>query len=189
MVAATQVEQHRADLAAVTTLAVADLALVFAQLRTAEAVRDGLLEVLPRLVALYGAAAATLGADWFEEVRDAEDVPGRFTAIPAVLPDRARTDALARWGVEPLFSAEPDVAIAESKVGGGLQRIITNADRESVTASSVQDPRARGWARAGSGDGCDFCRLLIGRGAVYTEATAAFESHDRCGCIAVPVFG
>lgn len=171
-----------------TATAEGDLRVLFREFTTAEGARDGLLDVLPRLVSLYGSAAATLGADWYDDLRDLAGVRGRFTAIPAELPDRGRMDALARWGVGPLFQAEPDFPTTLVKVTGGLQRIIANADRQTIQQSSVEDRRARGWARAGTGR-CDFCQMLIGRGAVYTEATADFETHDHCGCVAVPDFG
>jgi hypothetical protein len=145
------------------------------------------MDLLPRLTLVYGEAAATLGADWYDDLRDEAGARGRFAAVLADLPDRGRTDALARWGVTPLFQPEPDYATTFIKVAGGLQRIIANADRGTVVRSSIQDRSARGWARAGVGE-CDLCTLLIGRGAVYTEATADFETHDRCGCVAVPEF-
>lgn len=181
------VEAHRRDLRQLTNLAESDLRILFRQFDTAEAARDGLMDVLPRLTALYGAAAATLGADWYDDLRDASEARGRFLAIPADLPEQGRTDSLARWSVSPLFAAKPDFGTTLVKVAGGLQRIIANADRDTVRASSVQDRSARGWARAGSGE-CGFCQMLIGRGAVYTEATADFDSHDHCGCVAVPEF-
>src|SRR5450756_1048004 len=131
--------------------------------------------------------SATLGADWYDEMRDVAKVRGRFSAIPADLPDIARTNSLAGWAVTPLFAAEPDFATTLVKASGGLQMIIANADRQTIQQSSVADRRARGWARAGTGR-CDFCAMLIGRGAVYTEATANFETHDHCGCVAVPEF-
>jgi hypothetical protein len=57
--------------------------------------------------------------------------------------------------------------------------------RESVAA----DDYAQGWRRVTSGAACGFCRMLAGRGEVYTEATADFASHDHCGCGAEPVYG
>lgn len=180
-----EARRHRADLNELVSLANNDLRILFRQFTTADAARDGLLDVLPRFVNIYGSAAATLGADWYDDLRDASDARGRFSAIPADLPDSGRTDALARWGVSPLYAAEPDFATTLVKVSGGLQRIIANADRQSVMGSSVADRSARGWARVGAGE-CEFCQMLIGRGAVYTEATADFDSHDHCGCIAVP---
>jgi hypothetical protein len=175
-------------LAELTGLAQNDLTLFWADYNTAQNARDGLMEVLPQLVAVYGAAAATLGADWYDEMRGAAAVKGRFRAIPAELPDIGRTDALARWGVTPLFDAEPNYASALTLVDGGLQRIISNADRQSVTGSSVADPRASGWQRVGAGASCDFCSMLLDRGAVYSEATADFLTHDHCNCGAEPVF-
>lgn len=188
MATAAQIRAHRADLNELVRLAENDLSILFRQFDSAEAARDGLMDVLPQLVAVYGSAAATLGADWYDDLRDAAGARGYFRAIPAELPDRGRTDSLARWGIAPLFAAEPDYATSLSKVAGGAQRIIANADRDTIRVSSVTDRGARGWARAGSGT-CDFCRMLIGRGAVYTEETSQFESHDRCGCVGVPVFG
>jgi hypothetical protein len=181
-------EAHRRDLQHLTGLALKDLSRIWSEFDTAAAARDGLRDVLPRLVALYGSGAATLGADWYDEMRAAADVRGRFRAIPADLPDADRTDALARWGVSPLFKAEPDFTSALTLVSGGLQRIIANADRQTITRSSVADPRARGWRRVGSGSSCGFCQMLLGRGAVYTEASAGFESHDHCNCGAEPAF-
>jgi len=179
---------HRRDLAELTGLAQKDLTLIWREFNTATAARDGLIELLPRLVAIYGSAASTLGADWYDEMRAAAAVKGRFRAIPAELPDIGRTDALARWGVTPLFSAEPDYVSALTLVSGGLERIVSNADRQSVTGSSVADPRARGWQRVGSGASCEFCSMLIGRGEVYSEASADFLTHDHCNCGAEPVF-
>ena len=112
---------------------------------------------------------------------------GRFVAEPAKLANLSRFEALVGWGIGPLFGSSPDPYAALSKIDGGLQRIVADGYRETVQESSVRDRAAQGWAREGVGD-CDFCRMLIGRGAVYTEATADFESHDRCHCVAVPVF-
>jgi len=179
---------HRRDLVELTGLAQNDLTLIWAKFDSAGMARDGLMRVLPELVDVYGSAAATLGADWYDEMRSAAKIKGRFRAGPAGLPDVDRTDALARWGVTPLFKAEPDYAAALTLVNGGLQRIIANADRESVTRSSVADSRARGWQRVGSGRSCEFCDMLIGRGSVYSEATADFLTHDHCNCGAEPVF-
>jgi hypothetical protein len=114
-------------------------------------------------------------------------VKGSFSGIAAELPDAGRTESLARWAVGPLFAPEPDYSKSLQLVTGGLQRIISDADRQSVTRSSVADSRAAGWQRMGAG-GCAFCAMLVGRGAVYSEASADFASHDNCNCQAVPIF-
>lgn len=189
MATTPQAERLRRDVRALTALAANDLRVAWARFDTADAARDGLLDLLPRLIELYGAAAATLAADWYDDVRDELGAPRRFRAIPAALPaDAAGAAELARWGIAPLFQAEPDVTAAQSLVDGGLQRRIVNASRETITASAIEDPAADGWQRVGSGD-CAFCSMLLGRGAVYSEKTADFAAHDHCHCSAVPAFG
>lgn len=48
-------------------------------------------------------------------------------------------------------------------------------------------PKVR-WKRVLSANPCAFCRMLAGRGAVYSEGTASFLSHDHCSCTAEPEF-
>jgi hypothetical protein len=175
---------------AVTDLAVLanrDLEVMWRQVSTAVEAREALRDILPGLVDAYGAASATIAANWYDDLRDQKGVRGRFTAIPAELGETG-TDSLAGWGVDPLFKAKPDWASARVLIAGGLQRRIANAGRKTVAGSSVADPSARGWQRVGDGRTCEFCSMLLGRGAVYTEATADFLSHDHCGCAAVPAF-
>lgn len=178
--------QLRKSIAGLAVLADDDLSALWRQVAEAVQAREALLDILPRLVDTYGAAAATVAADWYDELRDGLGVAGRFTAIPATVDDSG-ADVLARWGVAPLFGANPDWSAAQVLIAGGLQRRIANAARQTVTLSSVQDPGARGWHRVGAGR-CAFCRMLIDRGAVYSEETADFRSHDHCGCAAEPVF-
>jgi len=179
--------KHRRDLRALTGLAERDLATLWRQFDTADQARQALMDLLPRLVSIYGAAAATLAADYFDDMRDVAGVKGRFQAIPAETADPGKLDVLARVAVGPLFGPAPDFTSALVLARGGLQRHIANADRQTMATSSVEDRHARGWQRVGTGR-CDFCQMLLGRGAVYTEATADFAAHDHCGCTAEPVF-
>lgn len=184
----TLVRAHRRDVEELLRLALADLNLVWREVTSADAARDALLDLLPALAATYGSAAATLGADWYDEMREAAEVPGRFRAIPAE-PEIERTDALARWGVGPLFSATPDFDAAKVLVAGGFQRLVADADRHTVLGSANADPRSKRWQRNTTGVSCEFCVMLAGRGAVYRTAdTADFKSHDHCDCLCVPVF-
>lgn len=180
-------DAHRADIADLVSYAQNDLALIMADYTDPIAARDALTIALPELVSIYGSAAATLGADWYAELRDLAEVPGRFTPVTATLPDVGRTDALARWGVDPLFGSEPDAAAAYERVSGGLQRIVANADRDTITASATTDLRCRGWIRRSSPGTCDYCRDLTG--ILFWDRTADFKCHDHCRCIAVPDFG
>jgi hypothetical protein len=177
----------RSGVKILTGYAERDLDALWRQVATAVQAREALMDVLPSLVATYGDAAGTLAADYYDDLRERKGAKRRFSAIVAELPNGGGTDELARWGVSPLFAGEPDWLSAKALVAGGLQRRIANVSRLTITQSSIQDPGARGWQRVGVGE-CDFCQMLLGRGAVYTEATADFASHDHCNCAAEPAF-
>lgn len=183
MAQATELRQAVADL---STLASADLAALWASVSTAEQAREALRDILPGLVDVYGSAAGTVAADWYDDLRDEVGAAGRFFAIVAPLED-VGTDALAGWGIGPLFQADPDWEAARSLIDGGLQRRIANASRDTIVGSTYQDRAAVGWQRVGAGS-CAFCRMLIARGDVYSEGTARFASHDHCNCSATPAF-
>jgi hypothetical protein len=170
----------RRDVANLARLASADLRALWRQAETPAAVSTALHDVLPALIDAYGAAAATVAADWYDETRDEASPRGRFTAIPVEIPDPG-AHALVGWAL----NEANDMPALRTLVEGGTQRRIANFSRLTVSQSSVADPGARGWSRVGAG-GCDFCRMLISRGAVYTEATADFEAHDHCNCTPAP---
>lgn len=178
--------QLRSGVAALATLADRDLAALWRLVKTADEAKAALNDVLPPLIDKYGLAAATVAADWYDDLRAEVGARGRFTAIVDDLGDTGGA-ALAGWGIGPLFAADPDWDSARTLIAGGLQRRIANAARKTVIVSSVQDPGARGWRRGGTGR-CDFCRMLIGRGFVYSSTTADFKSHDHCGCQAIPAW-
>lgn len=203
----TSAAEARQGLVDLTTLARRDLAAFWALVQgwSADQIRDALMDVLPALGDQYGDAAAELAASYFETARERADARGSFSPVLAERPDRARWEALSRWGVDPLRvtpraprvdddgdpfdfgpDAEPDYAAALSRVSGGLQRTIADQHRLTVVESSLADPAASGWRRVGVGDNCGFCRMLIDRGHVYTEAGVTFRSHDRCNCAAAP---
>ena len=141
--------------------------------------RDALAAVLPQLGSAYGDAAAALAADWYESLREAAEVRGRFAPVLAREPDVGRWESLAGWAASHL---DP-LALA----AGGLQRSIADQHRLTIVGSSIADPAAAGWKRVARAGACGFCRMLAGRdGAVYTEASVDFKSHDNCSCTASP---
>lgn len=151
-------------------------------------VQQALADVLPALAQTYGLAAGAVAADWYDELRDEQNIDGRFFAITADLGDLG-TDELAGFAVGPLYGAEPDLGRTRTIVEGGLQRRVTNVARDTVMGSSIEDPRAQGWQRSAGPSACAFCRMLEGRGAVYSRAGVDFGAHDHCDCVAVPAWG
>lgn len=83
----------------------------------------------------------------------------------------------------------PEAAMRDAFVtsAGAVTRLILDAGRDTIRKTTTSDPRTAGWQRVTSG-GCPFCEMLAGRGAVYTEASADFASHDHCACSAEPVY-
>lgn len=160
----------------------ADLNALWRQVSTAAEAETALHDILPALIDTYGAAAGTLAANWYDDVRDKIGATGHFTATPVDIPDTG-THALIGWAL----TEATDYAAFQSLVLGGTQKRIANFSRDTISGSSVADPQATGWQRVGSGE-CEFCDILIGRGAVYSEASADFGAHDHCKCSAVPAF-
>lgn len=176
----------RVSISDLSTLAAHDLRGLWRTVKTADQARDALENTLPSLALTYRLASATVAADWYDELRDHHGIRGRFSALVPDI-DHAGADVLARWGVGPLYSAQPDWSSARTLIEGGLQRRIADAARDTVRESSIEDPRARGWERETAG-GCEFCEMIASRGVVFSEASADFASHDNCQCIAVPAF-
>lgn len=180
-----------------TAKALADLRHLVA-FDTAAAARRTLIRVLPELVRVYGPAAASLSADWYEEQRALVAPRARFIVTIPEMPTQElseRAEALARWGVGPLAPPEdapkkfePNPDAARSLISGGLEKAILDQSRQVLTTAATDDPAAHGWQRAGHGE-CAFCAMLISRGAVYTRGTVDFASHNHCRCTAVPAWG
>lgn len=167
---------------ALSRLAANDMAAMWRQVSNAVEARTALRDILPALVRTYGMAAASLAADWYDEAREIAAVSGAFTALPADL-GASGADALALWATEHGTDIDSIKALTE----GGLSRRISNYSRQTVMGSALADPAADGWQRVGVGS-CAFCAMLIGRGAVYSESTVDFSSHDWCNCGAAPAF-
>ena len=83
-----------------------------------------------------------------------------------------------------------DYAASSARVQtmGSVGRLVLNAGRETVLSTVNADRRILGWQRVTSG-GCEWCRMLAGRGAAYkSEGTSSFDAHDHCVCSAEPVY-
>jgi len=172
----------RRDIAGLISELASDLTVVWNRLEVATAAGEALHDILPPLVEQYGAAAGTIAAEWYDELRAKREIAGSFTAIPADIKD-VGAHALIGWAL----TEANDYPSFQSLIVGGAQRRVANFARGTVTVSSIADPKARGWRRVGAGE-CGFCSMLLSRGAVYTEATADFEAHDHCKCQAEPAF-
>lgn len=181
----TQVERFRRAVNNAATLSTRQLAALWREFDLADAERTtrALLAAMPTLADRWTEVAAVLAVDAYDEWRDDAEVAGRFAAEPAPPPARGRIDALVRWGVEPLWSAEPAPALALTKLSGGLHRVVAGAARDTIVANVDRDPANPRYARHAAADACAFCAMLATRGAVYTSRDAAAgRYHDDCSC-------
>lgn len=171
----------RLEIADLARLADRDLNRLWRLVSQGASAEVALRDLLPSIIREYGSLGAALAAEWYDDQRAKAGVRGSFAAIPLESNDRG-AQALIGWA---LATATDDTSLV-TLVAGGVQRRVADHVRYTIAGSSVSDPQAAGWARAGDGSTCDFCSMLLGRGAVYTEATAGFQSHDNCGCSAAP---
>lgn len=140
-----------------------------------------------------GSASAAGALQVYRHERIAAGVTESLPRVPMPTPiSLPEVEAAITWALGGLYGPVTDEAIksAQSGAQSAAERLVLNQGR-TVTLSAVQaDPKARGWARIAEPDACSFCAMLATRGPTYkSEATAAFDAHDNCRCIAQPVFG
>lgn len=146
--------------------------------------RDVLLRDVPTLSSAYGEQSAAFAADWYDELRHVERVPGRFRARMApAFPEEFVQDRI-KYGAAHLFTPTPDQMLPF--LLDAMQEYVLQPGRDTIQRSSVADPRASGWHRETSPGACNFCQMLAGRGGVYRKSAVSFAAHGNCNCTARP---
>lgn len=146
--------------------------------------RDALLEFFPEFVNVYGEQGAAVAAEYYDEMRSMSRTSGSFRAGIAEPVPVGQSAGSVRWAVGEVFADDWDSAL-QKLIGAGT-RLIQQQGRDTIAWNVDRDPRAVGWRRETLSDSCLFCRMLAGRGGVYTKETAFFASHDNCRCVAAP---
>lgn len=184
----SDVQELRAEYEAIRGLVERDLRELWGSLDLSrpEAARDVLLQVVPALVDSYGDAAATVAAEWYDDMRAAEGVRGRFRALPQPSPYQDAAEGTVRRAAGALFTDSPEPALAA--LAAKAPKYALAAGRQTVITSSERDPDSRGWKRVTRAGSCKFCQMLAGRGGVYTKGSVHFASHDDCNCASAPVW-
>lgn len=160
---------------------------------------DRWLRVALPIIQARRSTSATLAANYLTTFRTLElgmAAPRVTPTLADAAPVDAVTTSLVVTGPAAIKSAiargislPAAIQTAQTTAARAGMRHALNGGRETITATTRADPRARGWARVTSAKACDFCSMLAGRGAVYGEATADFQAHDGCSCSAEPVYG
>ena len=153
---------------------------------TPQQFRNSLITQTNLVVSQFGDVAASLAAEWYDDIRVSEGVRGSFRALPQPSPYADAVEGMVRRGVGPMFDEVPDVSAVMRTVAQNTAKYVLAASRETVRRNSFIDPRGTGFQRVARPGSCDFCLMLVGRGAVYKKETAFFASHGDCNCAAVP---
>ena len=154
MATAQQVEEYRQANQSLVLLAQRDLTDFWRSLNLSgdpARVKASLLGYFPELVQVYGDAAALLGADWYDALRDVPASAKSFKAFLATPVQREQAEASARWALGPLFSTEPEPELVLSQLAGSAQRLVLQPGRNSFAESARRDPSRARWARVPSG--------------------------------------
>lgn len=172
MTTAVDVTAYGRSVDDLTTLALRDTQGLLLSLGDTDpvAVRNALIRALPEVVGPYLTASGDLAATWYEDLRAAA-VGGQFYAASSAVVDDARVESLVRWGVKPLFGSSGSTVL--SLLGGGVQRMVANAGRDTIIDNVMGDRVRVGYARIPRVGCCAFCSMLASRGAAYNSAESA----------------
>ncbi len=168
-----------------------DMAAFFALLdfTRPDAVKADLFDYVPALVSQYGDIAATVAADWYEELREAEGVDGIFRAplAPSVPLDQVNGRiGYATRASGPLFLG--DSATLTAFMSLMANEYALQPGRDTVMQAAHRDNAA--YARVPERGACKFCLMLASRGFVYSKDTVGDSKkfHGKCRCTAMPVW-
>ena len=154
-----------------------------------DAVQSALFEFVPALVSEYGDVAASVAADWYDELRASEGVPGSFRAPLAPLVPAEQVSARLGFATR----AGGPLWLGDSATLTGFLSMMTNEyalqpGRDTVMQAAHSEKAA--YARVPEPSACKFCLMLASRGFVYSKATAGGSKkfHGKCRCNAMPVW-
>lgn len=148
------------------------------------------------LVGAHRQTSSALATAYYEMFRRTEQAGGSPTPRPGdpLDEDAIRTSLYVtglnsvKTSLEHGFTIQAAKQNAFVRVSGAVTRHMLNGGRDALVKSTASDPKAGGWGRVTSSSPCAFCAMLASRGAVYSEDTADFQSHDHCACEVEPQY-
>lgn len=149
--------------------------------------RDIVLQALAAIMPTYTDAAAQVGADMYDAVR--ETAVGEAMGATAVSGyEHAATAGAVRAFVQDIVDGKP-IEVFNRKVLSRVDREIRRAENVSVARNAARDPLKPRYARVPRGsETCGFCLMLSSFGFHYTTDEAASHAHDNCDCRVVAQF-
>lgn len=214
MISDVELERHRRAQTEIRRRAKNELGAWFAVQDTwdARAFRESLTEFMAYLTGKYGDLAASVAADFYDEMRAA--APVTAGAFRAVAHGGVSLDEVARgaaWAVGPLFASDQNREQALGMAGAVIGRFVKNTAARTISDSARRDPAGPTIVRVPRGAStCAFCIMLASRGYLdggYTSRASASRVgasrrgraaqattgrddsyHDDCDCETVTIY-
>lgn len=158
-----------------------------------KAARDLAIEFFKELVGIYGDAAATLAADFYEELAEAAGERVQPAALAEAV--EGSIEGSVRYAARNLFGQQASAALFMEAVERSVKTYVKKMANDTMSQNAVRDGARHGvrFARVPTGpETCAFCITLASRGFVYASPETAGEFdhyHDDCDCRVVAGFG
>jgi hypothetical protein len=182
-------EAHRKVLGNVATLAAADtVGAIKLSTKLTDGYRLGALrETIPPIVEAYGNVAATVSADFYDELRVGAGVKKGYTAIAPTRDWAKISEPIAGFAIKRFITEAPLQSTISLIAGAVMSEIFTTA-RETMQYNADRDSVKVTYQRVTRPNACDFCIYM----AVGFEGKSSQEEykdfHNHCMCVDVAVF-
>ena len=163
---ANTLERILRDLA---TLTISQLKALWTRYKDEPEILQVLLAAVPEVVNPHAAAAASVTAQWYNEL--APDIP--FKATPLAVPVPAeQISGTVRWALYAPGKSDP-----LERLSGASKRWVYDASRETVAQNA--EAEVIGYTRHAQPNACAFCRLLATRTDLYRSSKSALSVVGR----------
>lgn len=149
----------------------------------AGALRDS----MPRIADQLKPVAEVIAVDYYDATRIQAGLGLETYRATTIDYDGSKTlDSGIGYSVSRLVSGS-DLGTVIGILAGTLQKVITDADRETIKDNSNRDPNVTKYVRVPQGDSCAFCLTMAAVAEV--EVSADFDKyHSFCRCTTRPVY-
>lgn len=180
---------HRKALEDLTAISTAEVNGVVRQLQDLplREFAGGLRDFMPRIADQLNPIAEVIAVDYYDATRIQAGLGLETYRASSIEYDGSKTlDSGIGYSVSRLVSGS-DLGTVIGILAGTLQKVITDADRETIRDNSRKDPDVTKYVRVPQGDSCAFCLTMAAVAEV--EVSADFDKyHSFCRCTTRPVY-
>lgn len=154
-----------------------------------DTIRNELLVAVPDAAGIFTPQISDITSVMYGDIREAQGLTTRHTAVATAAPLVSRTESLVRWAVGPMFGANPDPKLAFSHLAGGFVKVLMDQQRQTMIDNLVDDAfdGPMGYQRVPKPGCCAYCAMLASRSsqrgfsneALYDTAESAVSVTGR----------